>query len=87
MIPVSSHVSACAKSTTVSWGEIASLVLVVLQAALSHAAIIFLDRTEVVVVDLRTLATPSDMYLPVFEAHHFLSSQWPPRLASAAQLW
>lgn len=52
MMPVSSHVSTCAKSTTVSWGIIASLVLVVLQAALSHAAIVFLDRTEVVVVDL-----------------------------------
>lgn len=32
-------------------GEIASLVLVVLQAAFSHAAIVFLDRAKVVVVD------------------------------------
>lgn len=53
MMPVSSHVSACAKSTTVSWGEIASLVLVVLQAAFGHAAVVFLNRAKVVVVDWR----------------------------------
>lgn len=37
-------------------GEIASLVLIVLQAAFGHAAIVFLDRTEVVVVDCRMSA-------------------------------
>lgn len=37
-------------------GEIASLVLVVLQAAFGHAAVVFLDRTKVVVVDLEEVS-------------------------------
>lgn len=37
-------------------GEIASLVLVVLQAPFGHTAIVFLDGTEVVVIDCRLSA-------------------------------
>lgn len=64
MMPVSSHVSACAKSTTVSWGGggIASLVLVVLQAAFSHAAVVLLNRAKVVVVDWRRSERTAKMH-------------------------
>lgn len=45
-------------------GEIASLVLVVLQAAFSHAAIVFLDRAKVVVVDWRRSASMAKTHFP-----------------------
>lgn len=44
-------------------GEIASLVLVVLQAAFSHAAIVFLDRAKVVVIDWRRSASMANTCL------------------------